>query len=313
MEEMSPAVVVPFRIGNSICDDPSITTPMEITRLKLITDTASLLSDTATKLPESSAGVDEGCSCSNPPQEVDVMAVAKEEDEGGGVALFQMIPTRGWVGSGSSAAAVEENEEDEAFSIGTEQILDSSCSLSVASDTSSIGAEELMGLEAIYEASTPPSLDIEKSIGDVQIISRASLGEPIIDVQVDHANNLLSRATSLETDEKTAEDDSYLTVSPALLPLPGDRRVISGMGTPCSFELDCLPLWGSISLCGRRPEMEDAFAAVARFSKIPLQMLVGDTVLNGVSQSLSHSTAHFFGVYDGHGGAQVPFTCFLVY
>ncbi|XXG42858.1 hypothetical protein AAC387_Pa01g3032 [Persea americana] len=97
MEEMSPAVVVPFRIGNSICDDPSITTPMEITLLKLITDTASLLSDTATKLPESSVGVDEGCNCSNPPKQADVMAVAREEDEEVGVALFQMMRMSGWV------------------------------------------------------------------------------------------------------------------------------------------------------------------------------------------------------------------------
>ncbi|KAJ8649870.1 hypothetical protein MRB53_002893 [Persea americana] len=98
---MSPAVVVPFRIGNSICDDPSITTPMEITLLKLITDTASLLSDTATKLPESSVGVDEGCNCSNPPKQADVMAVAREEDEEVGVALFQMMRMSGWVGTSS--------------------------------------------------------------------------------------------------------------------------------------------------------------------------------------------------------------------
>lgn len=51
--------------------------------------------------------------------------------------------------------------------------------------------------------------------------------------------------------------------------------------------------------------MEDAFATVPRFMKIPLPMLIGDRVLDGLSRRLSHLTTHFFGVYDGHGGSQV--------
>ncbi|CAN1185814.1 Protein phosphatase 2C 56 [Linum perenne] len=59
-----------------------------------------------------------------------------------------------------------------------------------------------------------------------------------------------------------------------------------------SHETGHLPLWGMTSICGRRPEMEDALAAVPRFLTIP-----------------SAQTTHFFGVYDGHGGSQVANYC----
>lgn len=71
------------------------------------------------------------------------------------------------------------------------------------------------------------------------------------------------------------------------------------------FDLDRAPVWGYTSICGRRPEMEDDVAVVPGFSQIPIQMLMDDCVLNDMSQNPSHLTAHFFGVYDGHGGSQV--------
>ncbi|KAL5572426.1 hypothetical protein UlMin_022023 [Ulmus minor] len=74
------------------------------------------------------------------------------------------------------------------------------------------------------------------------------------------------------------------------------------------FDLECLPLWGSTSIIGRRPEMEDAFAVEPRFLQIPIQMLADDNhVLNGSNHRLLN--AHFFGVYDGHGGCQVANYC----
>ncbi|GMJ07605.1 hypothetical protein HRI_004429700 [Hibiscus trionum] len=68
-------------------------------------------------------------------------------------------------------------------------------------------------------------------------------------------------------------------------------------------------LWGFTSICGRRPEMEDAVAAVPRFVKVPIEMLIGDRVLDGMNKGFAHQTAHFFGVYDGHGGSQVANYC----
>ncbi|KAE8665254.1 ABI1 isoform 1 [Hibiscus syriacus] len=75
---------------------------------------------------------------------------------------------------------------------------------------------------------------------------------------------------------------------------------------PCSvFEVEYVPLWGFTSICGRRPEMEDAAAAVPRFVKVLIGMLIGDRVLNGTSKGFAHQTVQFFGVYDGHGGCKL--------
>ena len=49
MEEMSTTIAVPLRVGNSVCDKPTIATPMDVSRIKLMTD-SGLLSNSITKV-----------------------------------------------------------------------------------------------------------------------------------------------------------------------------------------------------------------------------------------------------------------------
>ncbi|GMI83913.1 hypothetical protein HRI_002060500 [Hibiscus trionum] len=74
----------------------------------------------------------------------------------------------------------------------------------------------------------------------------------------------------------------------------------------CQFELLDTPLWGFTSICGRRTEMEDAVAAIPRFLLLPPHMLNVQTISD---HSIRNLTAHFYGVYDGHGGCQVANYC----
>jgi len=76
------------------------------------------------------------------------------------------------------------------------------------------------------------------------------------------------------------------------------------------FLTDYAPLWGCSSVCGLRPEMEDVFVAVPRFFNVPIWMLTQDYPIDGLDESSKFTVpAHFFGVYDGHGGAQVASYC----
>ncbi|KAF3446073.1 hypothetical protein FNV43_RR11252 [Rhamnella rubrinervis] len=299
MEEMSPAVAVPFRVGNSVCDSPTIATHMDITRLKLMTDTADLLSDSLPK--ETVAGGDENCNCSGLDNEA--VSVIVKVDEGGVAPLLDMISQNksNWVAGDDLIA--QESEEGVSLLLEGDQILDSSCSLSVASETSSICGEDLLGFEATFEVGTSSSVDIDKSICSVDVVTKATnLRES--NVETDSASEALAVAVSL--DEIGDGTDSK---PPAVvLQLPVEKGV-SGTVSRSVFEVDYVPLWGFTSMCGRRPEMEDAFATVPRFLKIPVEMLIGDRVIDGMSKGLAHQTLHFFGVYDGHGGSQVANFC----
>ena len=77
-----------------------------------------------------------------------------------------------------------------------------------------------------------------------------------------------------------------------------EKKMISRTECRTLFEFKSVPLYGVTSICGRRPEMEDAVSAIPRFLQSPTNSLI-DGRFN------PQSAAHFFGVYDGHGGSQV--------
>ncbi|GLT98516.1 hypothetical protein SLE2022_160180 [Rubroshorea leprosula] len=66
--------------------------------------------------------------------------------------------------------------------------------------------------------------------------------------------------------------------------------------------------WGFTSVIGRRREMEDAVAIVPGFMSRTCDQ-VGGCTAPGSRTSGEISPVHFFGVYDGHGGAQVAQFC----
>ncbi|KAK9099416.1 hypothetical protein Syun_026461 [Stephania yunnanensis] len=308
MEEMSPAVAVPFRLGNSICDNSSIATRTDINRLKLITETASLLSDTAANLPpESASESHEGCSSSEPKKgEVDLvmMLVPEGVDRGGNESELpspMVIDSESNLNLGASDTKTRDNEEeDDNSSLGGDQMLDS---LSVASDTSSIYGDEFFASEAAAEFSALMPLYAEK-IEDSQIIAPAPFTEEA-NVQVQTPEDVVAMVPCLPTQ---VGDGSELKAMPLIPKELCEKRVVGSLSRGVS-NLEFVPLWGSMSICGRRSEMEDALATVPGFVAIPRQLLTNETILDGVKTSPSQSTAHFVGVYDGHGGSQVANYC----
>ncbi|XP_006342957.1 protein phosphatase 2C 16-like isoform X2 [Solanum tuberosum] len=172
--------------------------------------------------------------------------------------------------------------------------------LSVGEDPCGINGEELLPLGTSLQLSLPIAVEIE-GINNGQIVAKViSLEERSFDRKV--SNTIVA----LPDDEITS--GPTLKASVVALPLPSEKEPVKE-SVKSVFELECVPLWGSVSICGKRPEMEDALMAVPNFMKIPIKMFIGDRVIDGLSQSLSHLTSHFYGVYDGHGGSQVADYC----
>lgn len=295
MEEMSSAVAVPLRVGNSVCDNPNLATHMDVSRLKLMAD-AGLLSNSISKVStETVIDSDEDSNCGNLENKVSISAVSSSElDREREIPVLDTISRNESTSMAGAEVSAPEIEDDDIISLEGDQVIDSSCSLSAVSENSSICGEELVNFEATSEMKTPTAIDMEKSI----CAQPVDLEEPV--VEPESIGGPLAVAVSLEE----SEVGSGPQPSAVVLELPLEK-VVSGTVGRSVFELDYAPLWGYISLCGRRPEMEDAVATVPRFMKIPIQMLIGDRIIDGMSKCLSQQTAHFFGVYDGHGGSQV--------
>jgi protein phosphatase 2C len=204
------------------------------------------------------------------------------DDGGDGETVLLNMLLENKNGSITSDAVIQETEEDEV--------------LSVVEDSNGIIPKGILVLNAASEISLPKSVKMENT----KIIAKAIIVESTNEVQVPTAKLLIGAVSP----NAEISDGSDIKASAVLLKLPSEKNLIGGP-TRSVFELDCIPLWGSVSICGRRSEMEDAVAAVPRFAKVPIKMLIGDRVVDGISESLTHLTSHFYGVYDGHGGAQV--------
>jgi len=294
MEEMSTTVTVPLRVGNSVCDKPTITTHMDVSRIKLMTD-AGLLSNSIAKVSTDTFIADEDLDSDCLVEEVGSAAVTPPEQ-----GRVEEIPMLGMVSQNINSLVVGEEvltpeiEDDDLISLEGDPIIDSS--LSVVSENSSFCGDEFISSEVSADLGTRSSIEIEKSITTVKIAARAT------DLGV--SNVVADVAVSVEEETGVISGPEPTT---GVLHQRTLERSVSGTVGRSVFELDCTPLWGFTSVCGKRPEMEDALATVPRFLKIPIQMLTGDRVPDGIDQCFREQTVHFFGVYDGHGGSQVMF------
>ncbi|GER53542.1 protein phosphatase 2c [Striga asiatica] len=229
-----------------------------ITRLKLETEAASLLSDPAMVMNE------------------------MVEDKGKPIILVQEV-----------------SEEDE--------------NLSVVDDPSLLTSVELLPLDAASNLNVPLATSSKTSLPIAVEIEGTENGQilaKVISVEERSIKGRLSGDILTVAGKHNEECSSGPTIKSSVVAVKLAGEKDSGKGTVKSvFELDCLPLWGSVSICGHRSEMEDAVVVVPNFMKIPIKMFIGDNGLDGISQTLSHLTSHFFGVYDGHGGSQVANYC----
>ncbi|KAA8523280.1 hypothetical protein F0562_009703 [Nyssa sinensis] len=198
MEEISPAIAVPFRLDSLICDESVITAQMEITGLELIASTASLLSEPAvTKLPfVSVANGNESYGCNH---------------------------TRG------SLVTVSALEEIKKARDKSSEMVSENGSSWISCDSSTFCGEEYIVLEANSETNSTIIMDIEKNIGHFQTIDKSNLGDSI----VEPIRDLITVAVNNEAEDINESDQK---LSEAVLEVPRESK-ISRTSSQSVFEL----------------------------------------------------------------------------
>ncbi|XP_062087737.1 protein phosphatase 2C 16-like [Humulus lupulus] len=288
MEEMPSAVAMTFTVDNPMCDNSGITTHVGFTQFKLVAEAGNLPLDPC-KLVSAESISCANVSCNTAKSTVSMVTMSAQGESNGGADLFTILPESGNIHV-SSDVMVQVSRDDEILS---------ACD----NNNNGIIKEELLALGVGPEISIPDVVEIE-NVEDGHIVAKAIILVESSNGKVP-SGEVIVAAVSPASDRSSKSD---LVASTLVIQSHGEKNFGKG-GSRSVLEQDCLPLWGSVSICGRRPEMEDAVAAVPRGIKIPIKMLIGNHMLNGIDQNLTHLTSHFYGVYDGHGGSQVANYC----
>ncbi|XWS72214.1 hypothetical protein CRYUN_Cryun02cG0020900 [Craigia yunnanensis] len=281
MEEISTAIAGPcaIRLGDVMCNDSRTMTHVDVTGCKLIAKKASLLpplENNPNQPCKFISGGNQGFRGASSCRESTSPLSPREGNNGyNGAILSNQSETE------DSCISREYNhqgsEEDRSISFGNHE---NSCSQSVASDISSISVEEVSAFE----------VNSERNSSTIEVGERKRV------------------AVGLAGDDGNRSDESDPKSSETFLEVPQQKKTRK-TESQCLFELNNIPLWGFTSMCSRRPEMEDAVVVIPQFLKVPPQMMKVGSISNGMNHSLSDLTAHFYGVYDGHGGCQVANYC----
>ncbi|MED6133032.1 hypothetical protein PIB30_024557 [Stylosanthes scabra] len=286
MEEITSTVAVPFRLGNLIQKESTVATRMEITGLKFMANTAALILNPTIEGHHQSYSVGTEDIC----KDISLKHQTKSSAE---VKAKQGRPNSAPI---TSEMLTEFNMKEEFMSANGFHSVHNQSSESVASDKSCPGNEAATLTDNCSDSDNDLPIAIKFN---TNIHGKSSSIE--LSAELGPVQNMLSAAMELET-EGSGSDGFDKKPSVTLHDVSDKQTSIADFQN--ASEPNGGPLWGFSSVCGRRQEMEDAVACQPQLLQVPSQMLADDHVNEN-----GNSSAHFFGVYDGHGGCQVANYC----
>eukprot|EP00249_Psilotum_nudum_P022907 c28687_g2_i4 orf=466-2238(+) len=219
-------------------------------------------------------------------------------DRCGGLFRSASFPPEGWE-RGAKRCILKISKTSRISTAGKR---DGKC-LAVRPDSGSGGSMEAVSQgsstsEVADAASTAPSPLHDKVLQDAK---REEKSEAETD-KVEKSNVTLGEGALLPKSSVSAAATCSNIGLPKLIAEP----LSSPAGKSCALDGRCPP-HGKLSVMGRRREMEDAVTVVPYFVNLPCDAIGG--CCDSLPGSNTSSALHFFGVYDGHGGAQASTYC----